>query len=72
MDQSGQALHRTARFLVVLNSVQKNINLNTIILSYWPVHKVLEVAAAFTSVVTPGVVGLVASEAHPSYQLAAP
>jgi hypothetical protein len=72
MDQTGQPLHRSAPLLVVLNAVQKITNLNIRTLNYWPVHKVLEVAAAFTSAATPGALHLVVSEVHRSCQLAAP
>ena len=69
MHQTGQALHRSAP---LLGTVRRIINLNITTLSYWPVHKVSEVAAAFTSAVTLGVLDLVVNEVLHSCQLAVP
>ena len=66
----GQARHRLA--LVVLNTLQSIIDLNIITLSYWPVHRVLEVAVSLMSAVTLGDLPLVVIEVHHSCQLMAP
>jgi hypothetical protein len=74
MDQTGQLLgqawHRSA--LVVLNTLRRFIDLNITTLSYWPVHRVLEVAVALMSAVTPGEQRLVVTEVHHSCRLMAP
>jgi hypothetical protein len=74
MDQTGQLLgqarHRSA--LVVLNALRRSINLNITTLSYWPVRRVLEPAAALMSAVIPGVLHLVATEVRHSCQLMVP
>ena len=74
MDQTGQLLgqarHRSA--LVVLNTLRRFINLNITTLSCWPVHRVLEVAVALMSAVTPGELRLVVTEVHHNCQLMAP
>jgi hypothetical protein len=74
MDQTGQLLGqaRQCSALVVLNTLRRFINLNITTLSYWPVHRVLEVAVALTSAVTPGELRLVVTEVHHSCQLMAP
>jgi hypothetical protein len=73
MDQTGQLLgqvrHRSA--LVVLNTVRRIIDLNITTLSYWPVHRVLEVAVALMSAVIPGELRLVVTEVHRSCQFMA-
>ena len=74
MDQTGQFLgqvqHRSA--LVVLNTLRRIIDLDITTLSYWPVHRVLEVVVALMSAMTPGELGLVVTEVHHSCQLMAP
>jgi hypothetical protein len=74
MDQTGQLLgqvrHRLA--LVVLNTLRRFINPNITTLSYWPVHRVLELAVVLMSAVTPGELRLVVTEVHHSCQLMAP
>jgi hypothetical protein len=74
MDQTGQFLGqaRHCSALVVLNTLRRIINLNITTLSYWPVHRVLEVAVALMSAVTPGELRLVVTEVHHSCQLMAP
>jgi hypothetical protein len=73
MDQTGQLLgqarHRLR--LVVLNTLRRFINLNITTLSYWPVHRALEVAVVHMSAMTPGELRLVVTEVHHSCQLMA-
>jgi hypothetical protein len=73
MDQTGQFLgqarHRSA---LVPDTLQRSINLNITTLSYWPVHRVLEVAVALMSAATPGELRLVVTEVHHNCQLMAP
>jgi hypothetical protein len=74
MDQTGQSLgqarHRSA--LVVLNTLWGTIDLSITTLSYWPVHRVLEVAVALMSALTPGELPLVVTEVHHSCLFMAP
>ena len=69
MDQTGQlpgrARHRSA--LVVLNTLRRFIGL-----SYWPVHRVLEVVVALMSAVTLGELRLGVTEVHHNCQLMVP
>jgi hypothetical protein len=74
MDQTGQfpgqVRHRSA--LVVLNTLPRIIKLDITTLSYWPVHRVLELAVALMSAVTPGELRLVVTEVHLSCQRMVP
>jgi chromate transport protein ChrA len=74
MDQTGQFLGQARHYsaLVVLNTLPGIINLNITTLSYWPVHRVLEVAVALMSAVTPGELRLVVTEVHHNCQFMAP
>lgn len=73
MDQTeqfpDQSRHRSA--LVVLNTLRRVINLDITTLGYCPVHRVIEVAVALMSAVTPGELPLVVTEVHHSCQLMA-
>ena len=74
MDQTGQLLGQARHLsaLVVVNTRRRFINLNITTLSYWPVHRVLEVAVALMSAATPGELRRVVTEVHHSCQLMAP